>query len=182
MKISNVQVWAREIDDRPGALADVLRTVAEAGGNIECVIARREPSVPGKGQVFVTLSHGRGAQAAAERAGLSLVDDVVTLRVEGPDSPGLGGRLTGALEKAQINVRGVSTVTQGGNFVCYIGLDSVHDGQAAMPALKHVKGSELGGKGARGGAKKRRGGTAKRRSAPKARRKTTAKRTKTKRR
>jgi hypothetical protein len=163
-------------------LADVLRSVAEAGGNIECVIARREPSVPGKGQVFVTLSHGRKAQAAAERAGLSLVDDVVTLRVEGPDAPGLGGRVTGALEKAQINVRGVSTVTQGGNFVCYIGLDSVHDGQAAMPALKRVKGSELDRMGARGGAKRRRTGAAKRRSASKPRRKATSKRTKARRR
>jgi hypothetical protein len=141
LQVSNVQVWAREIDDRPGALADVLRAVAEAGGNVECVVARREPGMPGKGQVFVTLAKSRTAQdAVAGAAGLSRVDDLVTLRVEGSDQPGLGGRLTGALEKAQINVRGVTASVLGGNFVCYVGLDSVHDAQAAMTAIKHVKG------------------------------------------
>jgi hypothetical protein len=159
LKVTNVQVWAREIDDRPGALADVLRTITEAGGNIECVVARREPSVPGKGQVFVTLSKARTAHdTTAAAAGLSLVDDVVTLRVEGPDQSGLGGRLTGALEKAQINVRGVTASVVGGNFVCYIGLDSVHDAQAAMPAIKHVK----GGPARRAAAGGRMGGTRRR--------------------
>jgi hypothetical protein len=166
LQVSNVQVWAREIDDRPGALADVLRAVAEAGGNVECVVARREPGMPGKGQVFVTLARGRGAQdAVAAAAGLSRVDDLVTLRVEGPDQAGLGGRLTGALEKAQINVRGVTASVLGGNFVCYVGLDSAHDAQAAMPAIKHVKGGtparrtatagRTGGTRRRAGAKRR---------------------------
>ena len=68
LKVSNVQVWAREIDDRPGALADVLRAITEAGGNIECVVARREPSVPGKGQVFVTPGKARTAHAAPATA------------------------------------------------------------------------------------------------------------------
>src|SRR5687768_14901950 len=159
LQVSTVQVWAREIDDRPGALADVLRAVAEAGGNVECVIARREANTPGKGQVFVTLGKGRSGQdATAAAAGLGRVDDVVTLRVQGPDQPGLGGRVTGALEKAQINVRGVTTAVIGGNFVCYVGLDSAHDAQAATPAIRHVKGDAPRRRvaaGSRGGAKRR---------------------------
>jgi hypothetical protein len=167
LHVSTVQVWAREIDDRPGALAEVLRAVAEAGGNVECAVARREPGMPGKGQVFVTLARGRNAQdAVAAAAGLNRVDDVVTLRVEGPDQPGLGGRLTGALEKAQINVRGVTASVLGGNFVCYVGLDSAHDAQAAMPAIKHVKGGERARRTA--AAASRTGGT-RRRSATKRR-------------
>jgi hypothetical protein len=172
LQVSNVQVWAREIDDRPGALADVLRAVTEAGGNIECVVARREPGMPGKGQVFVTLARSRNAQdAVAAAAGLNRVDDVVTLRVEGQDQPGLGGRLTGALEKAQINVRGVTASVIGGNFVCYVGLDSAHDAQAALPAIKHVKGGAVrravsaGRTGGRAGGGRRRATTKRRKAA-----------------
>jgi hypothetical protein len=176
LNITIVQVWAREIDDRPGALADVLRAVADAGGNVECVIARREPGMPGKGQVFVTLGKGRSSHdATAQAAGLTLVEDVATLRVEGSDLHGLGGRLTGALEKAQINVRGLSTAVLGGNFVCYIGLDSVHDAKAAIPALKHVKGGD-----ARAGGKKRRK-TAGRRGGASAAQRSTVKRSTVKR-
>jgi hypothetical protein len=116
--------------------------------------------MPGKGQVFVTLARGRAAQdAVAAAGGLSKVDDVVTLRVEGPDQPGLGGRLSGALEKAQINVRGMTATVIGGNFVCYVGLDSVHDAQAAMPAIKHVKGGEPRRRTATAAAGRRTGGT-----------------------
>jgi hypothetical protein len=125
--------------------------------------------MPGKGQVFVTLARGRAAQdGVAAAAGLSKVDDVVTLRVEGPDQAGLGGRLSGALEKAQINVRGMTATVIGGNFVCYVGLDSVHDAQAAMPAIKHVKGGET----------KRRAAAAGRRTAAGTRRRATTKRRK----
>jgi hypothetical protein len=186
LQVSNVQVWAREIDDRPGALADVLRAVSEAGGNVECVVARREPSVPGKGQVFVTLARGRAAQdAVAAAAGLSRADDLATLRVEGPDQPGLGGRLTGALEKAQINVRGMTAAVIGGNFVCFVGLDSAHDAQLAAPAIKHVKGgatrrvaATAGRTGGRRRATAKRSKTAKRAPAKRApaKRRATAKR------
>jgi predicted amino acid-binding ACT domain protein len=171
LQVSNVQVWAREVDDRPGALADVLRAVAEAGGNVECVVARREPSMPGKGQVFVTLGRGRSAQDdVAAAAGLTRVDDMATLRVEGADQHGLGGRLTGALEKAQINVRGVTAAVIGGNFVCFVGLDSAHDAQTAIPAIKHVKGGAVTRRAATG-AGRARGTTGRRRAATTKRRK-----------
>ena len=142
--------------------------------------------MPGKGQVFVTLGRGRGThQDVAAAAGLSLVEDVVTLRVEGADARGLGGRLTGALEKAQINVRGVSAAILNGNFVCYIGLDSVHDAQTAIPALKRVKGGIASrGARARGTATRRRatGGTRRRAAKTTARRATATKRATTARR
>jgi hypothetical protein len=182
MKITQVQVWAREIDDHPGGLAGVLRAIGDARGDVECVIARREPSVPGKGQVFVTLAKGRKSHDATGAAGLKLVEDVVTLRVEGPDSPGLGGRLTHALEKAQVNVRGVSAAALGGNFVCYIGLDSIHDAQTAIPALKHVKGGPERRGGRAAGATARKAGTRRRRAGAATARRATTKRATTKRR
>jgi predicted amino acid-binding ACT domain protein len=47
--------------------------------------------------------------------------DVPTLRVEGPDQPGIGERMLRAIADLGINLRGVSAAAIGGRFVTYIG-------------------------------------------------------------
>src|SRR5438132_9080874 len=114
-KVSKVDVWAVELEDRPGGLADKLGPLGEAGASLECVIARRDPSKPGKGVAFVSPVKGAKAQKAAKSAGLSATKDLATLRVEGSDAPGLGYRLTSALAAAGINLRGLSAASLGKN-------------------------------------------------------------------
>jgi len=138
LKVTQVEVWAGSIEDRPGELARVLEALAEAGANLECVIARREPAQPGKGQVFVCPLRGKRAQEAAKSVGMSPATDMGTLRVEGPDKPGLGGRLARAIADAGINLRGVSAAVIGGRFVAYFGFDSSEDAKRAASALKAV--------------------------------------------
>jgi hypothetical protein len=154
LKVTKVEVWAGEIQDQPGGLARVLRAVADAGGSLECVIARREQSRPGTGVVFVTPVKGKRVQDAGRAAGLSPAADIATLRVEGPDRPGLGAEITEALSDARINVRGVSAFALGRTGVCYIGLDSAADADAGIKALKGVNGAA---RGKRAGAAHRKG-------------------------
>jgi predicted amino acid-binding ACT domain protein len=189
LKVTKVEVWAGELSDQVGALSRVLAAVAGGGGNVQCVIARRDPSRPGRGEVFVTPITADRAGDAARGAGLSPAQNLATLRVEGADAAGLGARITEALAAAGINLRGVTAAVVGNRFVTYVGLDSAGDADAAVAALRGVKApagrggasgggkrsagksrSGSGGRRASGGAKRASGGRGKKRSAAKRRR------------
>jgi hypothetical protein len=64
-RISKVDVWAGEIEDRPGGLAGKLAGLAQAGANFEFLISRRAPEKPGTGVVFLTPVRGSAQKRAA---------------------------------------------------------------------------------------------------------------------
>jgi hypothetical protein len=144
VKITKVDVWAGDITDQPGGLDSVLGRLADAGANLECVIARRQPEKPGTGVVFVTPIKGKKAQAAAMEAGLKSTGNITTLRVEGADKPGVGNQITSALAAVGINLRGITAAVIGGKFISYLALDSAEDASRASKALKSVNGKSNG--------------------------------------
>jgi hypothetical protein len=136
LKVTKMHVWAAEIDDQPGGLAKVLETIAAAGANLECVIARRKPDKAGKGMVFVTPLRGRKVLGAAAAAGFHEAHRVATLKAEGSDEPGLGGRIARAVGNAGVSLRGMSAAVVGGKYVCYLGFDRDADASRAAAALR----------------------------------------------
>ena len=70
LKVTKVDVWAGDLRDVPGGLADVLDQVAAGGGSLEFIIARRSDKHPGSGKVFVTPVTAQRTKEAAGRAGL----------------------------------------------------------------------------------------------------------------
>jgi hypothetical protein len=141
-KVSKVDMWMGELDDRVGGLAAKLEPLAEAGADLEVVIARRQPQMPGKGVVFLGPVAGVKAQRAAESAGLRKASDLAGLRVEGPNKPGECSRLTRALASAGLNLRGLSATALGKNFALALGFDSDADADKAARVLR-----AMGGKG-----------------------------------
>ncbi len=139
VRITRVDVWAGELEDQPGGLARVLAALAGGGARLQCCIARRQPDQPGRGVAFVTPVSGTRAQAAARDAGMSPAADIATLRVQGPDAPGIGARLTRAVQDAGVNMRGISAAVVGNEFVAYFGFDSQSDADAAAQAMRGVK-------------------------------------------
>ncbi|MBI4524782.1 MAG: ACT domain-containing protein [Deltaproteobacteria bacterium] len=134
--IKKVDVWAGEIADRPGGLAEKLTALSEAGGNLEFLVSRRSPEKPGTGVVFVTPVKGAKEKKAAQAAGLATTDTLHSVRVEGPDRAGLGMKMTHALADAGINLRGVSAAALGRRAVTYFGFDSAADADNAIRILK----------------------------------------------
>jgi hypothetical protein len=134
--ISKVDVWAGEIADRPGGLAGTLENLQNAGANLEFLVARRAPDKPGTGVVFVTPIKGAKQKSAAGAAGLQTTDSLHSLRVEGPDRPGLGTKMTRALAEAGINVRGVSAAAMGRRAITYFAFDSAADAGSALRVLR----------------------------------------------
>jgi hypothetical protein len=138
MAVERVDVWAATIEDQPGGLAGKLAVLADAGANLEFVIARRAPDKPGTGVVFVTALRGDAQTAAAAKAGFAVADSLHSVRVEGDDQPGIGARLTKKLADAGINLRGLSAAVVEKRFIMYLALDTPADAEKAMGLLREA--------------------------------------------
>jgi hypothetical protein len=136
LKVTKTDVWAVEIQDQPGGLAKVIETIAAAGANLQCVIARRQSDKPGTGVAFVSPLKGKKVHGAAATVGFHKAQQVATVRVEGTDRPGLGAQLAKIIAEAGVNLRGVSAVALGRKFVGYLGFDNWDDANKAAAALK----------------------------------------------
>jgi hypothetical protein len=136
LKVERVDVWAASIKDEPGGLAEKLAPLAEAGADLEFIIARRKRDQPGFGDVFLTPLRGRAQIAAAKKAGFAAAKGLHSLRIEGANKPGVGAELTAKLANAGINLRGLSAAVIRGQYLLYLGLDTAADATKAMKLLK----------------------------------------------
>jgi predicted amino acid-binding ACT domain protein len=133
--VEKVDVWAAPLQDRPGALAELLKTLHEAGADLQFVIARRAPEKPGTGVVFVTPLQGDREIRAASQIGFNVTQSLHSIRIMGLDRAGIVAQLTRALGESGINLRGLSASVIGSQFVAYIGVDSPEDVIKATDAL-----------------------------------------------
>ena len=136
LQVSRVDIWAGSVQDRPGALAEKLTALAEAGAELQYVMARRAPEKPGTGVVFLTPLKGAGQTAAAKLGFRKTTHS--SIRIEGPDKPGMGAKITAALAAGGINLRGVSAAAIGKRFVAYVALDTPADAAKAVRILKKI--------------------------------------------
>jgi len=135
-EITKADVWAGTIKDQPGGLAKKVEALADAGASLEFVIARRSPEKPGAGVVFLAPLRGARQLRAAKKAGLSKATNLCSLRVQGPDKPGLGARIARLLADEGINMRGLSAAALGRRCVVYFAFDSAADANKASRVLK----------------------------------------------
>ena len=134
--VERVDVWAATIQDRPGGLAEVLDTLQQAGADLQFIIARRAPEKSGTGVVFVTpLQNDREIRAAAQ-VGFNVAQSLHSIRVMGPDRPGIAAELTEKLADGGINLRGFSASVIGRQFVAYMAVDSLDDANKAKEILE----------------------------------------------
>ena len=134
--VSKVEMWTGEVDDRVGALSARLAALAAAGVDLEIVVARRQPHLPGKGVVFLGPIKGAKAQKAAAAAGLTRATHLFALRVEGPNKAGDCHRITRLLADAGVNLRGLTATVGGKRYVLSLGFDTDADAAHAAKLLK----------------------------------------------
>jgi hypothetical protein len=136
LTVERVDVWAASINDEPGSLSSKLKGLAQAGADLDFVIARRAPEKPGTGVVFVAPLRGDKEQAAAADSGFTVTNSLNSVRVEGENKPGIGAELTEKLAQAGINLRGLSAAVIGARFILYLALDTPDDAAKAMEILR----------------------------------------------
>ncbi len=134
--VERADVWAATIQDKPGGLAELLSTLRSAGADLQFIIARRAPEKPGTGVVFVTpLQNDREIRLAAQ-VGFNVSQSLHSVRVLGPDRPGVAAELTEKLADAGINLRGFSASVIGKQFAAYVAVDSLADANKAVEILR----------------------------------------------
>ena len=138
LDISRVDVWAAGMKDRPGGLAQKLDVLAQAGVDIEFLIARRSPEKPGTGVVFITPVKGARQVKAAKKAKFSKTKSLHALRIAASNKAGLGAKLTDELGRAGINLRGLSGAAIGKRAVLHLAFDSAADAGKAARLIKRI--------------------------------------------
>ena len=137
--VESVDVWAASIKDEPGSLSSKLKGLAQAGADLDFIIARRAPEKPGTGVVFVTPLQGDKEEAAAADSGFSVTNSLNSVRVEGENKPGFAAEVTEKLAQVGINLRGLSAAVSGGaTFILYLALDTAEDAAKAMEILQQL--------------------------------------------
>lgn len=137
-QVNKVDVWAGEIEDRPGGLSETLDALLQSGANFEFVIARRAPEKPGTGVVFVGPVRGAAQTRVARQAGLSKTSSLLSLRLEAQDRAGLGAKIARTVADAGINMRGLWAATIGKRSVTYLAFDNDADAKKAGRILKEL--------------------------------------------
>ncbi len=122
-----VDVWAADVQDAPGALANKLTQLADVGADLDFIIARRRAESPGQGVVFVTPLRGDEQVEAATEVGFNISPSLHTVRVEGDNEAGIGARITQMIAEAGINLRGLSAGVIGARFIIYLATDTCDD-------------------------------------------------------
>jgi hypothetical protein len=134
--VERVDVWAANIPDRPGGLAEVLAALREAGADLKSIISRRAPEESGKAVVFVTPLRSDAEINAAAQVGFNVTRHLHSVRVMGSDRPGVAAVLTQKLADGGINLRGYSASVIGTQFVAYVAVDSLDDANRAIEILE----------------------------------------------
>ena len=132
--VKAMEVWAGDIMNRPGMLARVIEAMTTAGADMEFMIARRVSE--NTSRVFLSPIRGKKVKQAAQDVGLMPASGLQTIRVEGPDRPGLGAALTRAIASAGVNLRGASAAVIGKRAVFNFGVSTAEDAKAAIKAVK----------------------------------------------
>jgi hypothetical protein len=65
--------------------------------------------------------------------------DLVAVRVDGDNKPGLGNRMMQAIGQAGINLRGFSALVTGKKFAAFIAFDNTTDADRGLAALRKIK-------------------------------------------
>jgi hypothetical protein len=136
LMVEREDVWIASLEDKPGALAAKLAALADAGADLDFVIARRSPDRPGTGVMFVTPLRGDAELKAASGIGFSAANRLHSLRVEGENVKGLAGKISGKLGEAGINLRGFSGALIGKRFVLHIAFDTADLQEKAIRIIK----------------------------------------------
>jgi hypothetical protein len=135
--VRKVTLWRRHVDNRPGALVQVLEPLAGAGADLQIAMGYRIPGLESRAVLELAPVTGKAAFAAARQAGLA-PSDIPTLVVEGDDAPGLGLAQSRALEEAGINVAFLIAQVLGRRFSAVYGFDSEKDAERAGKLLKRA--------------------------------------------
>jgi hypothetical protein len=136
MDVDRVDVWAANMEDRPGGLAEKLDALAQANIDLEFVNARRAPDQPGQGVVFVMPIKGPRKIRAARKAGFEKTKSLHGIRIATGNKPGFSSELAREIADAGINLRAFSGASISNRAIFYLAFDTDADVSKVLRIIK----------------------------------------------
>jgi hypothetical protein len=133
--VKPIKLWRKEIENKPGALAQTLEPLAAKGADLQVVMGYRYPGHEETAAIEVYPITNKKLSTAAATAGLRDAS-IATLLVEGDNKPGLGHAITQAIADAGINLDFVVAQVMGRRYSAVLGFDSEADLKKAAPLIK----------------------------------------------
>lgn len=137
ISVKKIQLWRREVENRPGTLAQTLEPLARSGANLRVVMSYGYPGDPRRAAIEISPITGAKSTAAARQAGLS-VSSIPSLLVEGDNRPGLGHAFARATADAGINIDFLVAQVVGNRYSAVFGFGSDADADRAAALLKQA--------------------------------------------
>jgi len=135
LTVKPIKLWRREIENKPGALAQTLEPLAIQGADLQVVMGYRYPGREEKAAIELYPVAGKKVSVAAERAGLSEAA-IPTLLVQGDNKPGLGHAIARAIANAGVNLDFLVAQVMEGRYSAVLGFDSEADLKKAVLLIK----------------------------------------------
>jgi len=136
--VRKITVWRTEVDNRAGALAQLLEALTAARGSLDVVMGYRVPGQHERAVIEVWPVSGKKLSQAAESVGLR-PSETPTLLVLGDDRPGLGHAMARALADAGINLVFLVAQVVGRRYSAVFGFESAADADRAVGLLKKAR-------------------------------------------
>jgi hypothetical protein len=170
--VKRAVLWRRELENRPGTLAETLRPFAERNMNLQIVMGYAFPGEPNRSAVEVYPVEGDEAEQAAEAAGLFPAEQIACLVVDGDDRVGLAHEIAMKVAEAGVNIHFVVIQVVARRYNAVFGFGSqgeADEAQAIITEIVKAAAKAHRGTGARAGGRRttRRAPTAKRGAAKK---------------
>jgi hypothetical protein len=136
--VRKITVWRTEVDNRAGALAELLAALTAARGSLDVVMGYRVPGQHERAVIEVWPVSGKKLSQAAESVGLR-PSETKTLLVLGDDRAGLGHAMARALADAGINLVFLVAQVVGRRYSAVFGFESAADADRAVGLLKKTR-------------------------------------------
>jgi len=121
--IKKITLWRTEVQERAGALAQVLEPLAAAKADLQAVMGYQLPGDKTRAAIEVWPVAGRKAEAAARSAGLA-PSAIPALRVEGANRAGVAYKLARAVGDAGISMTFLVAQVVGRRYSAVLGFES----------------------------------------------------------
>jgi hypothetical protein len=141
VRVKNITLWRREVENRPGALARTLEPLARAGADLKVAMAYRYPGEEQTAAIELYPVSGKKATAAAHAAGLEATS-IPTLLVEGDNRPGQAHVATRAIADAGINLTFFLAQVIGKKYSAILGFETEADARRAASLVKKARASK----------------------------------------
>jgi len=133
--IRPIKLWRKEVQNKPGELANTLSPLVAGGADFQVVMGYRFPGNESKAAIELYPVSGKKQTAAAGTAGLQAAE-IPCLLVEGDNKPGVAQAIAKSIADAGINMSFVVAQAVGKRYSAIFGFDNDADTRKATAVIK----------------------------------------------